>query len=698
MISKKVASSMTSRDFKQADVGEASSPQDLLASPTPSCQQCRFYDTLISTITDFAYLFDLDGRFQFANKPLLDLWGLKLDQAVGKNFFDLQYPPDLAARLQSQIQQVIQTKARVVDEAEYTSPTGVSGYYQYIFSPVLSATDSVEAVAGSTREITHLKQAESQLRESESQFRQLADAMPPIVWAAKPDGTLDYYNQRWFKYINLSPDPAPNAIEEARWDKFIHPEDLPRAQETWSASLRSGDPYAIEFRVRNGAGQYRWFLARALPIRNAKNVITRWFGTCTDIQHQKELQAERESLLESERLARSEAEHASRMKDEFLATLSHELRTPLNAILGWSQIIRQSTDADDVAQGLEVIERNARSQSQIIEDLLDMSRIISGKVRLDVQRLDLLAIVNQAIDTARPAADAKGIRLHSVLDPLNNVVVSGDANRMQQILWNFLSNAVKFTPKGGRVQVLLQRIDSHLEISVVDSGEGIKPEFLPHVFDRFHQADSSITRRHGGLGLGLSIAKQLVELHGGSVRVNSEGIGKGATFTIELPLMVVRPDADSKKSRRHPRAGQVGEATNVPIDDCAEIDGVRVLVVDDEPDARALVKRVLEDCGATVTVAASVDEAFHIIKRGGFDVLVSDIGMPGSDGYTFIKRVRALGSSKGGDIPAIALTAYARAEDRVRAVAAGFTMHVAKPVEPIELITMVAGAAGRTGR
>jgi PAS domain S-box-containing protein len=691
IVCKKVALSMTSRDFKQTDVGSASSPKDDLVVQTPACRQCRFYDTLLSTITDFAYLFDLDGRFQFANKPLLDLWGLKLEQAVGKNFVELQYPQDLAVKLQGQIQQVIQTKARVVDQTEFTSAAGVTGYYEYIFSPVLGPDGSVEAVAGSTREITNQKQTEYQLRESEIQFRELADAMPPIVWAAKPDGTLDYYNRRWFEYVNLSPDSP----EDARWDKFIHPEDLPRAHETWTASLRSGDPYVIEFRVRNGAGRYRWFLARALPIRNAKNVITRWFGTCSDIEHQKELQAERESLLESERLARSDAERASRMKDEFLATLSHELRTPLNAILGWSQIIRQSNDANDVAQGLEVIERNARSQSQIIEDLLDMSRIISGKVRLDVQRLDLLAIVNLAIDTARPAADAKGIRVQSVLDPLHNVVVSGDANRMQQILWNFLSNAVKFTPKGGRVQVLLQRIDSHLEISVVDSGEGIKPEFLPHVFNRFHQADSSITRRHGGLGLGLSIAKQLVELHGGLVRVNSEGLGKGSTFTIELPLTVVRPGAESQKSRRHPR---VGVELNAPADDCAEINGVRVLVVDDEPDARALVKRVLEDCNAIVTIAGSVDEAFSLIERSRFDVLVSDIGMPGTDGYSFIKRVRALDKSKGGDIPAIALTAYARAEDRVRAVAAGFTMHVAKPVEPIELITMVAGAAGRTGR
>jgi hypothetical protein len=274
------------------------------------------------------------------------------------------------------------------------------------------------------------------------------------------------------------------------------------------------------------------------------------------------------------------------------------------------------------------------------------------------------------------------------------VTVSGDANRLQQVMWNLLSNAMKFTPREGRVQVLLERVNSHLEISVSDTGEGIRQEFLPFVFDRFRQADASTTRRHGGLGLGLAIVKQLVELHGGSVRVKSAGEGKGSTFIVALPLSVVHPQPEPESERRHPRA--VPGFTGIP-DNCVEITGVRVLVVDDEPDARALVKRLLEDCHALVTAAASVSEAIEFVQAGEFDVLVSDIGMPGEDGYALIKKVRALAPGRGGKIPAIALTAYARGEDRVKAIAAGFQLHVTKPVEPVELVTMVASAARRIG-
>ena len=347
-----------------------------------------------------------------------------------------------------------------------------------------------------------------------------------------------------------------------------------------------------------------------------------------------------------------------------------------------------------MAQGLEVIERNARAQKQIIEDLLDMSRIISGKVRLEVQRLSLSDVVQEAVATARPTADAKGVRLTSVIDPLHGATVSGDANRLQQVLWNLLSNAVRFTPNGGRVQVLLERVNSHVQISVADTGEGIPPHFLPHVFDRFSQADASTTRRHGGLGLGLSIVKQLVELHGGSARVKSAGLGRGSTFMVTLPLTVVEPDGESEVDRCEPKAVPTVQSPQKP---CLELGGVRVLVIDDEPDARALVHRVLEDCRAVVTSSGSGDEVIRLVATKQFDVLVSDIGMPVEDGYSLIRRVRALGSDRGGDIPSIALTAYARSEDRVKAVAVGFLMHLAKPVEPVELVTMVAGAAGRTG-
>jgi signal transduction histidine kinase/ActR/RegA family two-component response regulator len=449
----------------------------------------------------------------------------------------------------------------------------------------------------------------------------------------------------------------------------------------------------MEFPLKGADGRFRWFLTRVEPLWDVDGQISLWFGTNTDIEDQRRIAEERARLFEAERVARIEAERASRMKDEFLANLSHELRTPLNAILGWSQILASGSRNDaDLSEGLQTIERNARAQTQIIEDLLDMSRIISGKVRLDVQRVDLAAVVREAVATARPSADAKGIRLQAVLDPLAGPV-SGDPARLQQVMWNLLSNAIKFTPKGGRVQVVLERVNSHVEVSVIDTGEGIDPEFLPHVFDRFRQADATTTRRHGGLGLGLSIVKQLVELHGGSVRVKSAGVGQGATFTVSLPLTVIHPEPDPEGERRHPRAAS--SAVALP-DGCVEIAGVKVLVVDDEPDARALVKRLLEECKAHVITAASAAEALQLVRAERPDVLVCDIGMPGEDGYALIRQVRALGAENSGTVPSAALTAYARPEDRVKAVLAGFQMHLAKPVEPAELIATVASLAGRT--
>jgi PAS domain S-box-containing protein len=544
---------------------------------------------------------------------------------------------------------------------------------------------------GTVADITDQKKAETETRASEAAFRQLADAMPQIVWAAGPNGVLDYYNRRWFEYIAI---PQSQANESTVWDRYVHPDDLPRVGETWQASLRSGEKYHTEFRVRGGDGEYRWFLVRAEPVRDGTGSIVRWFGTCTDIDAMKRMTQERESLLGSERAARAEAERAGRMKDEFLATLSHELRTPLNAILGWATILDggKSNEAD-LRDGLAAIQRNARAQTQIIEDLLDMSRIVSGKVRLDVQQVDLSDVLRSSVDSVRPAAEAKGVRIRALLDP-HAGPVSGDPARLQQVFWNLLTNAVKFTLKGGQVQVLLERVNSHLEASVADTGEGIRPEFLPHVFDRFRQADASTTRRHGGLGLGLSIVKQLVELHGGTVRVKSPGAGKGSTFTIVLPLTVVHPEPPSEETldRRHPEAPSEGSAD---ADQCLRLIGVRVVVVDDEPDARALIKRLLEECDAIVRTAASANEAMELIAAECPDVLVSDIGMPHEDGYALIRRVRALGTHQAADIPAVALTAYARTEDRVRAIRAGFQAHVVKPVEAIELIAVVASLAVR---
>ena len=535
-------------------------------------------------------------------------------------------------------------------------------------------------------DISQAKAAQEALRANEEKYRSLFESIDTgfcvleLIWDERGNAT-DY------RFLEMNPafvahSGLPGAV--GRTIREIHPGFEQVFIDRYAHVARTGKAVRFE---ESSAALGRWFEVYAFALREGhQNRIAVLFSDISERRRS-------ELALQA---AKNEAERTSQMKDEFLATLSHELRTPLNAILGWAQVLRDSRldQEDDLAQGLATIERNARAQTQIIEDLLDMSRIISGKVRLDVQRIDLALALEAAIDTMRPAADAKGIRLQAVLDPVARPV-SGDPNRLQQVFWNLLSNAIKFTPKGGRVQVVLERVNSHLEVSVIDSGEGIKADFLPHVFDRFRQADASTTRQHGGLGLGLAIVKELVELHGGSVRVKSGGPGAGATFVVSLPLTVLHPEAEPVQSeRRHPRANSSRVA--LPSGGL-DLGGVKVLVLDDEADARAVVKRLLEDRGALVRVAGTVEEALRLLGEEKPAVLVSDIGMPGEDGYSLIRQVRALGAARGGDVPAVALTAYARAEDRMKAILAGFQMHVSKPVEPAELLTMVASLAGRTG-
>jgi PAS domain S-box-containing protein len=408
------------------------------------------------------------------------------------------------------------------------------------------------------------------------------------------------------------------------------------------------------------------------PIRNDAGVIVGASKIARDITAQKESQHKLAQVY-------AELKRADQMKAEFLATLSHELRTPLNAILGWVQILKDGASLDDLRESIPAIERNVRAQSQLIEDLLDMSRIEAGKVSLDLQHVDLAAVVTGGIDTVRPAAQAKDIRLTTAFSSLSGIVM-GDRNRLQQVVWNLLSNAIKFTPKGGRIHVVTKRANSHVEICVTDTGQGIAPEFLGHVFDRFRQADATTTRRHGGLGLGLSIVKHLVELHGGNVRVESEGAGQGATFIVCLPLQSGRQNDEGMADQRH----------NAALDGAAEkpeLKGIKVLLVDDEPDSIAIVQRVLERRGAEVRAADSVEGAIKHFVRFAPQVVLSDIGMPGQDGYELIRRIRQLPGGR--RVPAVALTALARAEDRTRAVQAGFQLHIAKPVDFAELVAVV---------
>jgi signal transduction histidine kinase/ActR/RegA family two-component response regulator len=411
-----------------------------------------------------------------------------------------------------------------------------------------------------------------------------------------------------------------------------------------------------------------------------------WWTGLASVRHsgqRRKAEAERSELLTREQEARREAERQATIRDEFLATLSHELRTPLNAILGWTQILKTDrADSSRTEQAVEVIERNARLQASLISDLLDMSRIIAGKMRLQVQPVDLPTVIGAAIDAVQPAADAKRIRLERVLEPLGEAV-HGDPERLQQVVWNLLANAVKFTPHGGRVEVLLARAGSHAELQVRDSGEGIAAEFLPQLFERFRQADASTQRPHGGLGLGLALVRQLVELHGGKVAATSEGLGKGATFTVQLPLATGPLRAVEAPVRASVPALEPN-ATPLP-----SLHGLTVLVVDDDADSREMVASLLEERGATAVVATGAAQALELALAGNCDVIVSDIGMPGTDGYDLIQHCRARGVTA----PAIALTAYARSEDRAKALAAGYERHLAKPIEAAELIAAVSAAA-----
>ena len=539
-----------------------------------------------------------------------------------------------------------------------------------------------------------LEQKTDELAHSLSMLRATLEATTDGILVTDAHGNITDFNTKFIELWRLSPAILARDhefIQEAVCSQLQDPQAfLATTDEIYAAS----PPESFDtFDFTDGRVFERF---SRIQFVNGRNVGRVW--SFRDITQRKRLSEaaekaaeERKQLLERERTARAEAEHANAMKDEFLATLSHELRTPLGAILGWAQILRQDEEGTrDFQKGLDVIERNARVQTQLIEDLLDMSRIISGKVRLDIQPVEPFSVIEAAVETVRSAADAKGIRLDKVLDPAAGPI-SGDPNRLQQVVWNLLSNAIKFTARGGRIQIGLQRADSHVEIRVADTGIGIRPGFLPHVFERFRQGDASITRPYGGLGLGLSIVKQLTELQGGTVKVESQGEGCGSTFIVLLPLMAVYTSAPRTEwvRDRAPTAGFSFEPAN--------LSGIKILVVDDEPDARDLIKRVLEECKAEVLTAASASEALTMIEPERPHVLVSDIGMPEIDGYEFLRRVRGLEQEIGAHIPAVALTAYAGFEDKTRALRAGFLVHVAKPVEPSELVATLASLAGRAG-
>ncbi len=637
---------------------------------------------IIASSDDAIISKDLKGIVRSWNQSAERIFGYTAEEMVGKPITIL-FPPDRLDE-EAKILERLHRGERVDHfETMRIRKDGTPVAVSVTISPIHDKTGNIVGASKVARDI-------SQSTELEGRFKAIIASSDDAIVSKDLNGIVKSWNQsaeRMFGYtaeemvgksitVLFPPDrldEEPKILEQLRRGQRVDHFETVRVHKDG----RKLDVSVTISPVKDGAGHVIGVSKVARDITSIKRVLR-----------------EREELLEREKAARAEAERISRMKDEFLATLSHELRTPLNAILGWASILRSNVASapEDLEQGLETIERNARAQAQLIEELLDMSRIVNGKLRLEVQPVDLPAVVSEAIESVRPAAQAKGIRLTKVLDPRGGPI-TGDPNRLQQVFWNLLSNSIKFTRRDGRVQVSLRRVNSHVEISVTDSGQGISADFLPRLFTRFSQAETSEARRHGGLGLGLALVKSLVELHGGTVKASSPGVNQGATFTVSLPLTVLHPQQPEAPLTPAPSSTSGSIA-------CPDLDGFHVLVVDDEADARTLIRHMLTKCGATVTTAASAAEGLEAVRKHHPDMVLSDIGMPGEDGYEFLLKLRQLSDAEGGDTPAVALTAFARSEDRRRALLAGFQMHLPKPVEPAELLAVAANifAASRRGR
>ncbi len=640
---------------------------------------------------------DADQRYRFTNqgyeewfaRPAVgDIYGKHIQEVVGEATY---------AEIRPYVEQVLAGE-QVTFERQVLYKDGVIRHVSATYVPRFNSQGAVEGFVALVNDISDIKQAEAALRQSEERYRYLAESIPQLVWTADAGGRLLDVNQRWTEFTGLS-------LEQAQiggWQAVVHPEDIPTLNQKWTMAQQAGANYQAEGRMRQIGGSYRWHLHQAVPLKNKQGRVIKWFGTATDIEEQKQLEQQRSQLLEREQAAREAAEAANRTKDEFLAVVSHELRSPLNPILGWSTLLKNGVlDEAKTQKALAVIERNAKLQTELIDDLLDVSRMLRGKLDITVRPVNLAATIQAATETVRLAAEAKSIQIHLNLDR-NVGLVAGDVTRLQQIVWNLLANAVKFTPNGGRVEVRLEQVSgerrgskgargqenaapplsfspspppTYAQITVSDTGKGITPEFLPHVFDYFRQADSATTRQFGGLGLGLAIVRHLVELHGGTIQAESLGEDMGATFVVTLPTLSAQQTAKQAARRKKP---------------ALNLQDVCVLVVDDEPDTRDITAVILKQAGASVALAGSAAEALRALQHAQPQVLVSDIGMPDIDGYTLMRQIRILSPEQGGQIPAIALTAYASELDYGRVMAAGFHKHVPKPVEPDVLIEAVA--------
>ncbi|PPS43348.1 ATP-binding protein [Chroococcidiopsis sp. TS-821] len=615
-------------------------------------------ETVLASINDVFMTFDRDWYYTYINRRTLETSGMRQEDFMGKTLWDV-FPDLVDTQFHAELQRAVTEQTPV--QFEYYYPKWQRWFENRVYP-------SANGVSMFVTEITDRKQAEAALRESEARFRQMAETIHDAFWL---------WNIQENRHLYIS--PAYERIwgrsreivyqNPHKWIETIHPEDQPQVKNAAARCLQNGY-FEQEYRVVRPDGSICWIRDRGFVINNDNGEPYRVAGVAQDITERKQVEREREELLAREKAARESAETANRIKDEFLAVLSHELRSPLNPILGWVKLLQsRKFDEQATAKALATIERNAKLQTQLIEDLLDVSRILRGKMALNVTPVNLVSVIEAASETVRLAAAAKDIQIQKEF--ASEVVVSGDSSRLQQVAWNLLSNAVKFTPTGGCIQVRLQQVGNYAQIQVQDTGKGIHPDFLPYVFEYFRQEDGTTTRKFGGLGLGLAIVRQITELHGGTVKAESLGEGQGATFTVQLPLLKHNQEANKTDSRR--------SSNTLHLQD------VRVLVVDDEVDMQELLLAILEEYEAEVRVAASATEALLLLNSFQPDILISDIGMPDVDGYMLMQQIR-----QRSEVPAIALTAYAGEYDQKQALAAGFQNHLAKPVEPEKLVQAIA--------
>ena len=684
------------RDESGAIIGVSKIARDITAQKRALAElaaQQAWFRTTLGSIGDAVIACDPDGRVTFMNATAEKLTEWSQPDAAGRPLHDVfQIVNEKTRTPVVNPASLVVKLGRVIGLANHTVLIGRNGVEHPIAdsaAPIVDADGRMLGVVLVFRDVTDDRRAEDALAEQREWLQTTLESIGDAVIATDVQGRVVFMNPVAEYLTGWRAETARGRSCHAVF-RVVSEHDRSSVADPVGRVLAAGAAigFGHDTLLMAADGSERPIDQGGAPIRSRDDRIIGVVLVFRDVSERRRLErdrlaaaAERERLLEAERAARADAERASRVKDEFVAMVSHELRTPLNAILGWTQLMSQGLDDPGIlARGLDVVARNTRLQAQLVSDLLDISRIVSGKLQLELRELDLHAIVTEAVESVRPDADARQIGIHEHLEP-GAGAIAGDSARLQQVVWNLLTNAVKFTPPGGRVDIFLRRRHGHAEIVVADTGAGIRRDVLPHVFERFHQADRSITRRFGGLGLGLSIVKHLVELHGGVVTAESAGEGKGSTFSIVLPAGLAAAPTFERGAPPEPHH---------PV----SLESMRMLVVEDEPDTRDFLKRLLETHGATVSTAASADEALAAFQQQRPDILISDIGLPDTDGYELMQRMRHAEGPHGSKVPAIALTAYARAEDRTRALRAGYQAHLAKPVEPAELLVTIASFAG----